>query len=333
VVEAAALQRLASASTVTDSPPTAKMIHSMITHLPAVLQPDCSTGERKDDREGARLQAQCAFRRIVALLQRLRAGGAYDVSSIVVIADHGYGFESRFAEGSQDPKFRRMVGFFNPVVLVKPAGARGPLTTSDAPIELADVAKALCGEAGCSPAEGLRRLDEVDAGRTRTAFWYLWSHRYWNLPHIPGLVRYSIRGDLTSIKSWSREAVAYPPGTVIEFRRGGNLGRYVGFGWGHRQATDTWMVDADATVWLRGRLEPSRDTAIAQEAGDASPGAPERMRVEVNGVESGRASTDPLPVRDLPVHDSRSVVPLAGHRDPLLGTGQRRRRTSRLVSP
>ena len=293
VAEAAALRRLASASTVTDSPPTAKMVHSMVTHLPAVLQPDCSTGERRFDREAARLQAQCAFRRVVALLERLRGDGVYDVSSIVVIADHGYRYESSHAGGSNDPRFRRIVGTFNPVVLVKPAASRGPLTTSDAPIELADVAKALCGEAGCSPAEGLRRLDEVDAGRTRTAFWYLWSHRYWNLPHIPGLVRYSIRGDLTSIKSWSREAAAYAPGTVIEFRRGGNLGRYVGFGWGHRQATDTWMADADATVWLRGRLEPSRDYWLLLEAkaGDASPGAPERVAVEVNGVEVGQVTT------------------------------------------
>ena len=87
-----------------------------------------------------------------------------------------------------------MVGAFNPLVLVKPAVARGPLATSDAPIELADVARSLCGGAGCSPAEGLRRLEAVDPGRTRAAFWYTWKHAYWRLPQIPGLVRYSIRG-------------------------------------------------------------------------------------------------------------------------------------------
>ena len=242
VGEAAALQRLASASTVTDSPPTAKMIHSLITHLPAVLQPDCSAGERRFDREAARLQAQCAFRRIVALLERLRRDGAYDVSSIVVIADHGYGYESSYAGGSEGPEFRRMVGAFNPVVLVKPAASRGPLSTSDAPIELADVATALCGEAGCSPAEGLRRLDAVDPGRTRTAFWYIWKHEYWGLKHIPGIQQYSIQGDLPKRDSWSREAPAYEPGTVIEFRHGGNLGPFVGVGWGQGRRTPGWRT-------------------------------------------------------------------------------------------
>jgi hypothetical protein len=298
VGEAAALRRLASASTVTDSPPTAKMIHSMVTHLPAVLQPDCSTGGRRFDREAAGLQARCAFRGIVALLECLRRDGAYDVSSIVIVADHGYGFESRYAEESGDPKFRRMVGAFNPIVLVKPAGARGPLTASDAPVELADVARALCGDEGCSPAEGLRRLDAVEAGRTRVAFWYTWNHRYWDLPRIPGLSRYSIRGDLPRIGSWSREAAAYTPGTVIELRRGGNLGQYVGFGWGHRQPTHTPMADAQATLWLRAAFEPGRDYVLVLEAqaNAGSAAALERVAIEVNGIEIGEvASTHPVP--------------------------------------
>jgi hypothetical protein len=269
------------------------MIHSMITHPPAVLQPDCSASERRHDWEGARLQAQCAFRLIVALFERLRNLGAYDVSSIVVVADHGYGFESRFAVRSQDLEFRRMVGAFNPVVLVKPAGSHGRLTTSDARIQLADVPKSLCGEADCSPSDGLRRLDAVDPGRTRTAFWYIWNNRYWNLPHIPGLVRYSIRGDLPRVASWSREAEAYEPGTAIEFRTGGNLGRYVGFGWGLRQKARTWMADAEATLWLRGRFEPFRDYWLVLEGRLRRASPAERVTVEVNGVEVGEVTFEP----------------------------------------
>jgi hypothetical protein len=297
------------------------MIHSTITHPPAVLQPDCSVGQRRDDREGARLQVRCAFTGVVALLERLRALGVYDVSSIVVLADHGYRIESRFAAGSQDPKFRWMVGSINPLLLVKPAQARGPLTTSDAPIELADVANALCGEAGCSPAEGLRRLDAVDPARTRTAFWYNWRLGYWGMPHVPGLERYSILGDLPRITSWLREAEAYSPGTVIEFRRGGNLRLYVGFGWGHRQKTHTWMADAEATLSLRGRFEPRRDYVLALEAqmSPSSTATPRRVTIWVNDVEVGEvlsSETDPrfeshrvtVPARVL----SRSPVTVIG---------------------
>jgi hypothetical protein len=194
--------------------------------------------------------------------------------------------------------FAAMVGAFNPILLVKPAGAHGRLTTSDAPIELADVPRALCGEAGCSPAEGLRRLDAVDPGRTRTAFRYPWMHGRWHVLEIPGLVRYSIHGDITRPESWSRETAAYAPGTVIEFRRGGNLGLYARSGWGDRQKTHSGMADARASLRLRGRFEPGRDYALLLDAepAAATPEAPKRVAVEVNGVEVGEvACADPDP--------------------------------------
>jgi hypothetical protein len=292
-VQLAALERLRSASTVTDSAPTAKMVHTTLTHPPGMLRADCSVGERRFDREAARMQSQCALRQVVGLFQRLRRGGAYDVTTIVVLADHGYTFESTRAMESNDPKFRRMVGSFNPTVLVKPAGARGPLTTSDAPIEIPDLPRALCGERECQPANVLLRLDEVGARRTRGIFWYTWNNRYWGTAQIPGLARYWIDGDLSRVESWSREGAPYEPGDPIEFRRGGNLGEYVGFGWARRKATETAMADPQATVWLRGKFEPSRGYWLVLEArlvGDVVPGSPERVAVSVNGMEVGQVA-------------------------------------------
>jgi hypothetical protein len=87
----AALERLRSASTVTDSIPTAKMVHTTLTHPPGMLRAECSTGERRSfDREAVRLQSQCALRQVVGLFQRLRSDRAYDVTTIVILADHGY---------------------------------------------------------------------------------------------------------------------------------------------------------------------------------------------------------------------------------------------------
>jgi hypothetical protein len=295
--ELAALRRLAAESRATGSRRTAKMVHSMATHPPAVLQADCSAGERRDDRVGALLQATCVLSWVGALLDRLRSEGVYDVTDVAIVSDHGYGFESRYAEASQDPKFRRMVGALNPVVLVKPAGTRGPLRVSDAPVTLGDVPRALCGATDCAPSEGLDRLDTVDPDRRRTAFWYTWNHRYWSLPHVPGLVAYSIRGDLPRIPSWSRDAAEYFPGAVIDFRRGGNLGRYVGFGWGRRQDEHTAMADPEATLWLRLTLEPGHDLEMEMEmemeaaAIGGSPGAPVRVKVEVNGERIGEVAT------------------------------------------
>jgi hypothetical protein len=285
----AALERVISSSTVTDSPPTAKMIHTMMTHPPLVLQADCSVGARGLDRAAAIRQATCASRHVSALLERLRALGVYDVSTIVIAADHGYGTESRFAAHVNDARFKSRVGAFNPLVLVKPARSRGPLTVSDAPIELADLAGALCRETDCSPDQGLRRLDAVDAGRTRSAFWYVWKSNYWSLPQIPGLTRYAIRGDLLKPESWSREAAEYTPGTVIDFRRGQNSGPYRNFGWGRPQPTHIRAANARATLLLRARFEPARDYELVLEAklDEESPPQSARVRVEVNGVPVG----------------------------------------------
>lgn len=282
-----ALERIASSSTLTDSPPTAKVIHTMLTHPPFVLQADCSVGKQRLSRAAAVLQTTCAMRQVVALLERLETLGVYDASDIVIAADHGYGFETRFAADLPDMRFRRRVGSFNPLVLVKPARSRGPLETSDAPIELADLAGALCGDAGCSPAEGLRHLDAVDAGRTRVAFWYVWKNQYWSLPHVPGLTRYTIRGDILRPESWSREAADYTLGTVIDFRRGQNSGPYRDFGWERPQPTHTRMGDSRAAVHLRARIDPARNYELVLEAQLDARSAPERVRVEVNGVPVG----------------------------------------------
>lgn len=291
--ELAALERVASSSVVTDSPPTAKMIHSVITHPPSVLRADCSTGERRLDRRSAVEQARCAFRPIVALLDRLDAEGAYDVSNILLIADHGAGFGRRMK--SQDRKFKRMVGALNPAVLVKPAHEHGPLTTSDAPLELTDLARALCDEAGCSPAEGLRRLESVDAGRTREAFSYNWKNQYWNLPQIPGITRYSIRGGMSQVGSWSRAATAYAPGTVLDFRsRTQNSAAYLGVGWGRREVSHQPMVDPRASLLLRMPLDRTLDyeMVVRAQLGDASSTTAARVGVEVNGVTIGELVSD-----------------------------------------
>jgi hypothetical protein len=292
------------------------MIHSMVTHLPAVLRPDCSLGERRLDREAASFQARCALRRVVDLLERLRAGGVYDVSSIVIVSDHGYGYESSHAAQSEDPKFRRMVGAFNPTVLVKPPMARGPLTTSDAPLELTDVTRALCSEAGCSPAEGLRGSFDPPAGRGRRS----------GTPGTTGtgtFPRSQARPLLgrapPHVESWSRSATAYAPGTAIEFRRGGNVGDYVGFGAGHRQKTHTWMVDPEATVWLKGVRTRPRLRVVVEAQAPTPAGYAEAVACE------SATSTRPdrvgqrarLP--DVPVHRPAACCQVARHGDPLLG--------------
>jgi hypothetical protein len=290
--EVAALGRLAESSVVSDGPPTAKMIHTLLTHPPLFLEPDCSTGKEIHRRENAVAQARCAFKLLLPLFDRLKAEGAYDPSDILIVADHGYRFESTAVTATGDVAFRQRVGVMNPIVLVKPAYERGPLTVSDAEVELADLAPALCDDTGCSPAEGLRHLDEVEPGRTREVLQYIWKFRYRGLDKIPGLVGYTVNGKMSDPASWSRETEArYTPGTPINFQRGKqNSKPYIGLGWGLRRPDGHPMQDSSATLLLKvATLDPARDYELALTAGldRGAPPSPARVTVAVNGERVG----------------------------------------------
>jgi len=310
--EAAAFGLLAESSVVSDGPPTAKMIHTLLTHPPLFLEPDCSMGEVHHRRENAVAQTRCAFKLLLALFDRLGAEGAYDASDILIIADHGYRFESTAVTSTGDVAFRQRVGVMNPAVLVKPAHERGPLTTSDAEVELADLAPALCDDAGCSPAEVLRQLEEVAPGRTRDVFQYIWKFRYRGLDEIPGLVRYSINGEVSDPASWRRETAAhYTPGTPINFQRGKqNSKPYIGLGWELRRPSGHPMKDSSATLLLEvAPIDQVRDYELALTAGldRGSPPSAARVIVAVNGERVGDLVTRHLGSMD----DYRLRVPVA----------------------
>ena len=89
----------------------------------------------------------------------------------------------------------------------------------------------------------------------------------------------------------------YTPGTVLDFRRGGNTRPYLGFGWGRRQPTQTWMVDPRATLFLKVAFEQARDYVLLLDAtlSGASPETSGRVTVEVNDVEIGELTpNDPI---------------------------------------
>jgi hypothetical protein len=53
------------------------------------------------------------------------------------------------------------------------------------------------------------------------------------------------------------------------------------------------MADPQATVWLRGRFEPSREYLLVIEArtvGDLGPGSAAKVAVSVNGAEVGQVA-------------------------------------------
>jgi hypothetical protein len=201
--------------TVSDGPPTAKLVHTVVSHPPYVLRRDCTVGERQRGREAALEQVECSLRRLAGILDRLGQEGIAGVTSVVVVADHGTTqVDSAWAAEGSSAEFKRLLASHNPVFMVRPAGQRAPLATSDLPLKLTDLAGALCGPSGCRPVEGLQGLAGLDPARSRLVFDYTWHHRYWNSPYLPNLGVFEIRGDATRQENWIRRGTDAVPGST-----------------------------------------------------------------------------------------------------------------------
>ncbi|MBN8550265.1 MAG: sulfatase-like hydrolase/transferase [Deltaproteobacteria bacterium] len=152
--------------------PTFKFIHLILPHPPLRVDAQCAplTKGSRLTNEGYLQQARCALRQAARLLQKFEAIGIYDVSTIVVTADHGL----RLDYGTNQPAYAKKHGLLQvsralPLLLVKAAGHRGDLAKSQRPAQLIDIAKTLGDTMAVQhnlPGENLFRLEE-DAERER----------------------------------------------------------------------------------------------------------------------------------------------------------------------
>lgn len=136
------------------------LVHALLPHNPYLLRADCSYTPGAPPTDLAQ-QTACTMwlvERFLSLLDRL---GRLDGSVVLVHGDHGSG---------EVPREGRLVAdeaaYLRTVLLVKPAGARGPMRASAEPARLADVAPTLLGLLGLPPplpADG-RPLPGLSAG-------------------------------------------------------------------------------------------------------------------------------------------------------------------------
>jgi hypothetical protein len=135
---AAFLEHFADELIVARDRPVYKLLHVGLPHRPVVLDAECRfIGVVEVSRETYAGQARCALERVGALLDRLRALGAYDRSLIIVSSDHGTGLEPPGLNGHSPALTRQrvsmMAGTAKALMLVKPPGREGALSVSEAP--------------------------------------------------------------------------------------------------------------------------------------------------------------------------------------------------------
>jgi len=178
--------------------PVARFVHLFGTHAPASVDARCRpVGKLPWTRATAIAQSRCAVSKLGAVLRALQDLGLYDRTAIAVLADHGAGLP-------EDGKLGWIWGAAaSPLLLVKPFGARGPLTHSARVVGLGDLAASLCAWTGdCRMEAGSDLVRDAKQPPSYPFLAYFWRHEYWLAESVPIFERYEVRGPPRDIASW-----------------------------------------------------------------------------------------------------------------------------------
>ena len=288
-----------------------KWVHVVSPHGPLVTSPDCSFSGGVIDytRENFVNQSRCTLRAVGRFLDRLEKLGVYESSLILIHGDHGGSvpFLMRSADGKSVESTElglRYPGAPLPLVLVKPAGAAGPLLTSNRPVQLLDVAATVCDGLGLDhPFAGLSMFEERPKNLERRYYSSrALKHDAVVKDYFDEVVVYTSRGSVYDEAAWSRgESVAntfrqrvleadYRWGSVIEFGRNGNSRPYQGTGWARPTRSTTSSSLARSTLVMN--LAPTTravELAAAVRAHLPPQGSgTQNVIVSVAGHEAGR---------------------------------------------
>lgn len=215
------IEEMEAKACVRPGPPAFKFYHLNGIHAPLNLNEHLEPEDMPEKRGSYRRQSIAILKIAERFLAKLKAIGAYDDALIVIAADHGFGpigiYDPDRGQRPDDDFYRNDLfqGAALALLLVKPAGARGELKTSDLQATLADIPATVCAELGVeAPFDGwaLTRTAPTDVPRRRRWHTFSWSWLSGN-DYLPPLREYVIEGPARHEESWR------PSGTVYEPRR------------------------------------------------------------------------------------------------------------------
>ncbi len=190
-----------------DSEGSYNYIHHPGGHPPIQFDGQCEyIGTQDWNRESTAEQITCLLEQISELIERLQRLDVYDQTLIVIHGDHGSQWSSPLVESKTGSIVApSIIGMANPLMLIKPLGARGTLRFSRAPVSLRDVPATLIDAMGIAADPAGTPMFQVaeDAVRERQFVYYKPGlsniYREGNLGHSR---RYRIRGDLFNQYDW-----------------------------------------------------------------------------------------------------------------------------------
>jgi len=276
---------LSSSLVVESARPAAKFMHLLSTHAPYVLNEKCEPhGDGAGKPESS---ARCAIESFLTLLEALRRNGVYDKTVVAVIADHGAGIASGYAgaEAKERLLWAALAGAANPIFLVKPLDAHGPLVDDERAVSVTDIGATVCALAdACGPVRlGTSAFASNRPSGTRRFHSYQWRHELWSAATIPGVTEYQVAGPLWRYASWRRRgpAPSYALGNAINFSVPADLQTYGEFGFSEAEPSGSWVVGDTAEIRLRPKESAASDLDLIVNARAFVSSAQPRQEVDV----------------------------------------------------
>lgn len=164
-----------------------------------------------EDSDSIPSSGRASLKLLNLFLGELKKAGVYDNSLIFVLGDHGNArrvnpsgtaHHANLNKKSLRLNFDSVKGTAIPLVLVKPAGATGPLQISEKPVTLGDVPNTAIDLIGGKPGfPGLPMFTDIEPLRERL----FWIHAYHegHFDYYGDLQEFSIKGNIYEDSDWS----------------------------------------------------------------------------------------------------------------------------------
>ncbi|MDB5619750.1 sulfatase-like hydrolase/transferase [Tardiphaga sp.] len=267
--------------------PVAKIIHLKGPHIPlqryeasgfdyfaAARNGETKFKEAERTRANYTAVAEQSIRGVVGYMKRLRDAGVYDRSNVFVFGDHGAGLQGQAfvappawnIPAGHDMVASALRVAALPLLIVKQAGATGPLQTVATPVSLSNLN---CTMRRLLPAyanDSCFSLFDPKAMPPASRLFYSTIVRFDPQGYFPTFKAFEINGPVWNDESWRASPIQYlsrnrlyrippyKPDEIMTFGRNGNADDYQSFGWGDPGEGFAWTIGrrADLTVPLAG---------------------------------------------------------------------------------
>ena len=235
-----------------DAPaPTYNYFHLAGGHSPLRFDEACNyVGVQDLTTANQRRQVRCALGQVERLIQSLRRLGVYDQTMVVVHGDHG---TPGLSPSPGRTPLTSVVDTASTLLLVKPAGARGPLRVSAAPATIGDIPATMSDALALGvqfPGVSLLRLDA--APRMREFVYYEQWEQVASEQTLRNPRRYLVGSDVFDERQWARvgsTATGTPSRLLMDDPRFEQFA--TGFGSLEMQAKPArWIIGTEARVRL-----------------------------------------------------------------------------------